>query len=48
MPADPGIDTVILPYTNFSVVFRPDRRLAAATAVTIDGANLIDVPRNDD
>ncbi|MEV8057660.1 DNA/RNA non-specific endonuclease [Streptomyces antimycoticus] len=39
---------MILPYTNFSVVFRPDRRLAAATAVTIDGANLIDVPRNDD
>ncbi|WP_228054405.1 DNA/RNA non-specific endonuclease [Streptomyces antimycoticus] len=48
VPADSGIETVILPYTNFSVVFRPDRRLAAATAVTIDGANLIDVPRNDD
>ncbi|MET8182480.1 DNA/RNA non-specific endonuclease [Streptomyces sp. NPDC005336] len=48
VPADPGIETVILPYTNFSVVFRPDRKLAAATAVTIDGANLIDVPRNDD
>ncbi|MET8183955.1 DNA/RNA non-specific endonuclease [Streptomyces sp. NPDC005336] len=48
VPADSGVETVILPYTNFSVVFRPDRRLAAATAVTIDGANLIDVPRNDD
>ncbi|MEE4588964.1 DNA/RNA non-specific endonuclease [Streptomyces sp. DSM 41602] len=48
LPADSGVETVILPYTNFSVVFRPDRRLAAATAVTIDGANLIDVPRNDD
>ena len=47
-PADSGAETVILPYTNFSVVFRPDRRLAAATAVMIDGANLIDVPRNDD
>ncbi|MFI0773940.1 DNA/RNA non-specific endonuclease [Streptomyces sp. NPDC021212] len=47
-PADSGIKTVILPYTNFSVVFRPDRRLAAATAVTIDGANLVDVPRTDD
>ncbi|MEU8874243.1 DNA/RNA non-specific endonuclease [Streptomyces javensis] len=31
-----------------SVVFRPDRRLAAATAVTIDGAHLIDVPREDE
>ncbi|MGW7601504.1 DNA/RNA non-specific endonuclease [Streptomyces antimycoticus] len=48
VPADSGIETVILPYTDFSVVFRPDRRLAAATAVTINGANLIDVPRNDD
>ncbi|MFE5118284.1 DNA/RNA non-specific endonuclease [Streptomyces sp. NPDC056669] len=48
VPADSGIETVILPYTNFSVVFRPDWRLAEATAVTIDGANLIDAPRNDD
>ncbi|MET8012853.1 DNA/RNA non-specific endonuclease [Streptomyces sp. NPDC005271] len=48
LPAGPGTETVILPYTNFSVVFRPDRRLAAATAVTIDGAHLLDVPRNDD
>lgn len=48
VPADSGSETVILPYTDFSVVFRPDRRLAEATAVTIDGANLIDAPRNDD
>ncbi|MFD8382363.1 Tn3 family transposase [Streptomyces sp. NPDC059679] len=48
LPAGLGIETVILPYTNFSVVFRPDRRLAAATGVTIDGANLIEAPRDDD
>jgi endonuclease G len=48
LPADPTTGTVVLPYTHFSVVFRPDRRLAAATAVAIDGAQLIDVPRNDD
>ncbi|MFK4272597.1 DNA/RNA non-specific endonuclease [Streptomyces milbemycinicus] len=48
LPADPGTESVILPYTNFSVVFRPDRRLAVARAVTIDGANLLDAPRNDD
>ncbi|MEU5646966.1 DNA/RNA non-specific endonuclease [Streptomyces milbemycinicus] len=48
LPAGPGTETVILPYTNFSVVFRPYRRLASATAVTIDGANLVDAPRDDD
>lgn len=48
VPADSGIETVILPYANFAVVFRPDRRLAAATAVMIDGARLIDVPREDE
>lgn len=48
LPAGLGTESVVLPYTNFSVVFRPDRRLAAATAVTIDGANLIDAPRDDD
>ncbi|MFE7245943.1 DNA/RNA non-specific endonuclease [Streptomyces sp. NPDC057580] len=44
-PTDPGIETVILPYTHFSVVFRPDRRLAASTAVMIDGQKLIDADR---
>ncbi|MET8183752.1 DNA/RNA non-specific endonuclease [Streptomyces sp. NPDC005336] len=48
LPADSGTETVVLPYANFSVVFRPDRRLAVATAVTIDGAHLIDVPREDE
>lgn len=44
----PGVETVVLPYTHFSVVLRPDRRLAAATAVCIDGEHLVeDVPRDD-
>ncbi|UUS33415.1 MULTISPECIES: DNA/RNA non-specific endonuclease [Streptomyces] len=43
-----GVETVVLPYTHFSVVLRPDRRLAAATAVCVDGARLVeDVPRDD-
>ncbi|WP_330286318.1 DNA/RNA non-specific endonuclease [Streptomyces sp. NBC_00576] len=48
VPTDPAIETVVLPYTHFSVVFRPDRRLATATAVTIDGVKLIDADRDDD
>lgn len=48
LPTDPTVKTVVLPYTHFSVVFRPDRRLAAATAVAIDGVKLVDVDRNDD
>ncbi len=48
LPTDPDIETVVLPYTHFSVVFRPDRRLAAATAVAIDGGRLVDTPREDD
>ncbi|GAA0918454.1 hypothetical protein GCM10009574_045990 [Streptomyces asiaticus] len=47
-PTGPDTETTVLPYTNFSVVFRPDRRLAAATAVTIDGAHLVDVERKDE
>jgi endonuclease G, mitochondrial len=47
-PTDPGIETTVLPYTNFAVVFRPDRRLAAATAVTIDGGQLVDALREDE
>ncbi|GAA4971301.1 DNA/RNA non-specific endonuclease [Kineococcus glutinatus] len=38
-------EAVVLPYTHFSVVLRPDRRLAAATVVGIDGARLRDVDR---
>ncbi|MFI1869794.1 DNA/RNA non-specific endonuclease [Streptomyces jumonjinensis] len=47
-PAAADVETVILPYTHFTVVLRPDRRLAAATAVCIDGQRLLDdVPRED-
>ncbi|GLF93138.1 DNA/RNA non-specific endonuclease [Streptomyces yaizuensis] len=49
VPADPGVGTVVLPYTHFTVVHRPDRRLAAATGVCIDGSlPQEDVPRGDD
>ncbi|WP_395365675.1 DNA/RNA non-specific endonuclease [Streptomyces sp. YH02] len=40
LPVRQSIGTVILPYTHFTVVFRPDRRLAASTAVGIDGREL--------
>ncbi|MEZ0166555.1 DNA/RNA non-specific endonuclease [Kineococcus sp. LSe6-4] len=47
VPLD-GAPVVVLPYTHFSVVHRPDRRLAAATVVAVDGAALVDVPRRGD
>ena len=37
-----------LDYTHFTVLLDPERRLAAATAVNIDGAALVDVARGDD
>ena len=40
--------TVELDYPHFTIFFRPDRRLAAATAVNIDGAQLLDLARGDD
>lgn len=46
-PTD-GAEVVVLPYTHFSVVQRPDRRLAAATVVAVDGAALVDVERGGD
>ena len=39
--------TVELRYLHYSLLFRPDRRLAAVTAVTLDGARLIQVDRTD-
>ncbi|WP_406473446.1 DNA/RNA non-specific endonuclease [Streptomyces platensis] len=46
MPGRPEVATVALPYTHFTVVLRPDRRMAVATAVCIDGRRLLDhVPR---
>ncbi|WP_199421972.1 DNA/RNA non-specific endonuclease [Actinotalea solisilvae] len=37
--------TVALDYVHFTVLLRPDRRLAAATAVNVDGARLLDLAR---
>lgn len=44
-PASSAVVAVLLPYTHFSVLLRPDRRLAAVTGVGIDGDQLIDLPR---
>ncbi len=48
LPTLAGTETVDLAYTHFTVVLRPDRRLAAATAVNVDGAALRDLERGDD
>ncbi|MFP5021942.1 DNA/RNA non-specific endonuclease [Pseudonocardia phyllosphaerae] len=48
MPTAPGVATVPLDYPHFATVHRPDRRLAAVTGVTIDGATLHELPRSDD
>ncbi|BDM69083.1 hypothetical protein HEK616_25700 [Streptomyces nigrescens] len=46
VPALPGTETVVLHYTHFTVLLRPDRRLAAATGVCVDGRLLLEhVPR---
>jgi endonuclease G len=37
--------TVLLNYTHYSVLFRPDRRCAAVTAVGMDGAHLFPLDR---
>ncbi len=37
-----------LPYPRFTVLLDPERRLAAVTAVNIDGATLRDLPRTGD
>ena len=48
LPVRQTVETVILPYTHFTVVFRPDRRLAASTAVCIEGRELLlDTGRED-
>ncbi|PWC04591.1 DNA/RNA non-specific endonuclease [Mycetocola zhujimingii] len=43
-----GRNVTALDYRHFSVLLDTDRRLAAATAVNIDGANLVDLERGDD
>jgi endonuclease G, mitochondrial len=39
--------TVLLPYLHYSVLFRPDRKLAALTALALHGQLLHVVPRKD-
>ncbi|GAA3705086.1 hypothetical protein GCM10022377_18470 [Zhihengliuella alba] len=46
VPELPGVETVLLPYTHFSVSLRPDRRLAAVTALGIDGASMFELGRS--
>ncbi|SDL40096.1 DNA/RNA non-specific endonuclease [Arthrobacter sp. ok362] len=46
VPTLAGVETVLLPYTHFSVLMRPDERLAAVTALGIDGAKLMDLDRS--
>ncbi|MCU1433944.1 MAG: endonuclease [Pseudarthrobacter sp.] len=41
-----GVETVLLPYTHFSVLMRLDKRLAAVTALGIDGQRLMDLDRS--
>src|SRR4051794_8345355 len=44
-PPDGRPALIELPYTHFTVLLDPSHRLAAATAVGIDGASLMDLPR---
>ena len=46
IPALPGVKTALLPYTHFSVLMRPDKRLAAVTALAMDGKKLMDLDRS--
>lgn len=46
VPALAGVETVLLPYTHFSVLMRLDKRLAAVTALGINGGKLMDLDRS--
>jgi endonuclease G len=46
IPALVGVASVLLPYTHFSVLMRLDKRLAAVTALGMDGTKLIDLDRS--
>lgn len=46
VPALSDVETILLPYTHFSVLMRLDKRLAAITALGIDGAKLMDLDRS--
>jgi len=41
------VPTMTLPYTHYTVLFRPDRRTAAVTALDVDGARLMPLARSD-
>ena len=48
MPAlPPDVPTLLLNYFHFSVLFRPDRRFAAVTALDLDGGHLVSLGRSD-
>src|SRR4051794_35314831 len=42
-----GQPTAVFLYLHYSVLFRPDRRFAAGTALALDGAHLFSVERSD-
>ncbi|MCB5275532.1 hypothetical protein BJG92_03083 [Arthrobacter sp. SO5] len=46
IPSINDVETTLLPYTHFSVLMRPDKRLAAITALGIDGKQLINLDRS--
>ncbi len=49
LPGTPaGVETVTLPFTHFTVVLAPERRLAIVTAANVDGASLLEIDRGDD
>lgn len=46
VPALAMLETTLLPYTHFSILMRSDKRLAAVTALGIDGSHLMDMDRS--
>jgi len=48
MPTLSGLPTTVLRHLHYSVLFRPDRKLAAVSSVMIDGRTLVDVKRTRD
>lgn len=46
VPTLTGVKTVLLPYTHFSVLMRPDKCLAAIKALGLDGVELMDLNRS--
>jgi endonuclease G, mitochondrial len=43
-----GLTVRALPFTHFTVLLQPGRRLAVVTGVNLDGAQLLDLERGDD